>query len=111
MNVHLVLHLLNISGNMPQSTQLTPRWARVFVPNDIQEAVPFWLISVSLSVAERRRRGRRRTHVVAKQAGIFDLDGRAIVCLITLWRSYVHDMGVAGQKLTEATQIRQLQHQ
>src|SRR6201989_2136679 len=47
MNVHLVLQLHNISGNMSSSTQLTPGWARVFVPNDMQEAVALAHLSVA----------------------------------------------------------------
>jgi anti-sigma regulatory factor (Ser/Thr protein kinase) len=38
MNVHLVLHMHNISGKVSLGTQLSPWWARV-QPNDIQEAV------------------------------------------------------------------------
>ena len=46
MNVHLVLHLHNISGSMSLGTQLTPGWAKV-LPNDMQEAVALAHLSVA----------------------------------------------------------------
>jgi len=47
MNVHLVLHLHNISGSMSLSTQLTTVMGLLFVPYDMQEAVTLAHLSVA----------------------------------------------------------------
>src|SRR5438477_536147 len=47
MNVHLVLHLHNISGSMCLSTQITTVMGKGFVPADMQEAMALAHLSVA----------------------------------------------------------------